>query len=538
MLKLITKPTGWLVITAFLVAAFALWAGLHYWIVDYGTEGVPLTRAYVGDEQAPLSGALHMAQAKSLLAMKGRDSDYYGPVFSLLVTPAVALDYLDRMKSGLVKTAEDYKLSYTLDWGRALFKARWISVIFGFLGLVALWFLLNDEIINPQRKKIIPLLGTALMATNFYYFLYSGWLRHWIYLTVFLIIQFLCLVKIKQQSKKIYWLGFLLVSLMGFGISMQSALIYQIMWLPLLLSWVRSSNKAELKKFVIFILLYVLGLALIILWNPTPYFRLWAYSEVPNTHLATNPLPILVYYLGVIAFNQPFVTSSFLIGLLIAWREKLYKVEWFWIMVLPALAHLALFPFLFHAEPRYIMPVIAIVILLATCILMRVALARLGLVMAILMVLEITFQSIMDFRWSWLAKAGPEEKIAINYIRSVEDTGKVLVAAHILGTSHSKDSYLRFVNVCIGKNPADLFKYLTTLDPPTQPKPLEADYVCGDKNSGQKSVQDYDHVIYPVGYELASNFFEERTIRLWFSGELRLFYKLVNKDGSTRYLTP
>ncbi|MDD5438201.1 MAG: hypothetical protein PHC70_03590 [Patescibacteria group bacterium] len=536
MLNFFRKPMGWLAISAILLGAFALWAGLHYWIVAYGTDNVPLTRAYVGDEQAPLSGALHMAQAKSLFAMQGRDSDYYGPVFSALVAPAVALDYLDRMRLGLVKTAEDYKLSYTLDWGRALFKARWISVLCGFIGLIALWYLLSDESLNPRNKKTGPILGVLLLATNFYYFLYSGWLRHWIFLTVFLVAQFLFLVKIKKSSKKIHWFGFLAVSLMGFGISMHSALIYQIMWLPLLYNWARNSNWRELKKFLIYLILYGVGLALIIFWNPTPYFRLWAFSEVPTTHLAINPLPVLGYYLGVIVFNQPFLAVSFLAGLFLAFKTRLYKEGWFWMMALPALAHLILFPFLFHAEPRYIMPVTAVIIILCVCILQRSEMKRLGLVVAGLLAAEIAFQSAMDFRWSWLASFGPEEKIAISYIRSVEDKSRILFFGHILGASHTKESYVKFVQVCIGANPADLFKYLTTIDPPGQPKPLSVDYVCREKSSGGPGVK-YDYFLTPVGFELASNFFEERTLRMWFSKDLRLTYKVTGTGGATKDLT-
>ncbi len=504
---------------------YLCWSAVHWWVVSYGTQDVPLTKAYVGDEQSPLIGALHMAKEKSPFGLRNNSSVYYGPIFSVVVFPAVVLDYASGVLAGSVHSASDYQRLFVINWGPALFKARWMSVLVGFLGLCGLWLLLKQ--FAGQTKRWWLWLGVLVLATNFYYFLYSGWLRHWVYITAALIFQLYFLVKIKEQGKTRYWVGMALASIFSFGISYIS-LLYQAMWLPVLIAWWREKRKADLKHFGWFILGLAILVGLVVFWNPSPYIRLWSFMGTESYGLGTSILPSAWYYLGILLFNQPFLILAFLVAMFCSLRLKLYKTYWFWSILAVALVHFLFFSMSPHSEPRYILPLM--VCLLGLTMVVAIKLNQdatyknfVGLI-AVLLVLEIVFQASHDVKYSQLAASGPEERQLIAYMQSLPENKTILYEGNrLLGVLQDKTSFRDYVDVCLG-TVYNLHAYLLGVDLPQNPKPLHLDYLCQEKTTGKMPLEKYDYRFEPNGYELSSNFFEERIIRLWFADQERQRY--------------
>ena len=93
------------------------WMLLHIPALWYGTDNLPLHQSYVGDEQSPVNGALHVLQAKNPLALRNLPTLYYGPVFASLAVTAVAIDFGEKYIRGIAQDATAYKNHILFDWG-------------------------------------------------------------------------------------------------------------------------------------------------------------------------------------------------------------------------------------------------------------------------------------------------------------------------------------------------------------------------------------------------------------------------------------
>lgn len=510
---------------------FALWVILHLVMVGYGTHLVPLYSFYASsDEQAPILGVMHMLESKSLLGMRGHDSVYYGPVFSLIAAPAVALDIVHAAWSTYSLKPEAYKIWFSFNWGSVLFLARWTAVMVGFLGLAFTWRLCNLAVINPSQKKWAGWLGTLVLGSNFYYFLYSGWLRHWIFMTTFFIIEIYFILQIKERDKKRDWIWLVLFSTLNFGISFFNSLLFQIMWLPILYIWWQNKEYHKLKNFGFYAMGLVLGMALILFWNYTPYLRLFLLSKQPG--LSFGVLPSLDYYLKIIVFNQPFLSFGFILALvLVFFKQRLYKAYWFWVMALGGLAHLFFVSSNVHAEPRYVMPTTVAIVLLTVCLLVnwRSTFGKPWLIMAVVLLgLEMSWQSMNVFLWLNGAAQGPEDRHLIAWLGSLSPDKKVLVNAwHFLGAAHSKEIIKAYAQARFGENNAsNMLTYFAQTDPPVWTHPISnVDYLLApNMPSSGTPIARFDYLVDYTGEPLATNYFEERLTRLWYQPELRLKY--------------
>lgn len=518
---------------------FAIWAISHLAIVNYGTQLVPL-HTYHGsaDEQAPLLGVMHMAEARSLFGMYGHDSVYYGPVFSVIAAPAVALDFARAYWAGHVRTANDYKIWFSFNWGEVLFWARWAAVFIGFLGLVYAWRFLSLPIINPGGKAWIAGLGVLLLATNFYYFLYSGWLRHWIFLSVFFIMQAYYLVQIKERNKKSDWIWLAVISVLSFGIGYVS-LVFQIMWLPILAMWYRAKDYKKFKIFAHYVLALVIMVLLIVAWNVTPYVRYMDrylnLSTGPGLRFMPQAMPSVVYYLKIIILNQPFLSAGFaLVFIAIFLLQKRYKSYWTWILILGGLIHFALFAANAHSEPRYIVPTIFAILLLTAGLLASWDAScrhkRLVVLAAGLLCLEIVWQTTNGVLWSRGALRGTDDQEVVNWLRALPPGQKVLVDAwHLLGVAHSKEIIKNYALMRFGdKELSNMLTFFSETDPPAWTRPIaNIDYSFYGKAASGQPRDKFDYFVYYTGEPLATNYFEERLTRLWYLPDLRLKYFIV-----------
>lgn len=512
-----------------LVGLFLFWAVMHLVIVGYGTRLVPLYSFYASsDEQAPILGVMHMLEAKSPFGMRGHDSVYYGPVFSLIAAPAVALDVIVAVMKLGTFSPEAYKLWFSFNWGSVLFFARWTAVLAGFLGLIFAWKLLSLPVINPSRKKWMPWLGVLLLGSNFYYFLYSGWLRQWIFMTAFLIVEIYFIIQIKERGKKSDWIWLLVFSALNFGITFFNSLIYQIVWLPVLIGWWRQKDWANLKKFVYYCLGLLLCSALILFWNYTPYLRVFELAKQPG--LSFNPwaMPSLVYYLKMLFVNQPFLMAGFLLVSIFALQKKIHLEYWFWIFASCSLIHFLFFASNVHAEPRYILPVLAMVILTTTFLTARLEKGFYLKLAFVLLGLEIAWQSANSLLWMNAAAHGPEDKALIVWLSSLFNDKKVVLDPwRFLGVAHSKKIISDYAATRYGQgNIPNMFDYFSKTDPPAWAHPVSNfEYLlASDKTSGGTPLGNFDYFVYKTGEPLGTNFFEENLVRLWFLDSLRLKY--------------
>lgn len=515
---------------------FVAWALAHWIIVSYGTQLVPLHSFYASsDEQAPILGVMHMLEDRSILAMRGHESVYYGPMFSVIAAPAVIADAARAYLAGYVKSAADYKVWFSFNWGSVLFLERWVSVIVGFIGLLYAWCLFNLSVINPKEKKWVAGLGVALLATNFYYFLYSGWLRHWIFITVFLIMQIYYLIQINEREKKSDWIWMGALSFLGFGIAYVT-LVLQIMWLPVLIIWFRKKDYSKIKSFIFYLTFLILSSVLCVIWNPTPYLRYASLSKTAGLQFHLWSQPSLYYYLKIIIFNQPFLTFAFLLTVIFgAIGQKQYKKYWFWSILLAGLAHLIFFSANVHAEPRYVMPATIAFILLAIGLTAHWSATdtrrRMFHVLVILFGLEIAWQSTNSFLWSYAAVKGPEDKPLIAWLYSLPPEKKVLVDAwHFMGAAHDKKIIKEYSDTRFGGKPlSNMLTYFSQTDPPSwTPVINNIVYMYGDKVTGNYKKDEFDYFAHYYGEPLTTNFFEESLLRLWFMSDLRQRYSVTD----------
>lgn len=503
-----------------LVLLFIVWMLLHIPILVYGTQNVPLIKSYVGDEQSPIAGAMHIAQARNPLALRNHSSVYYGPIFSVVVLPAVVADYVGRLVTHQISGPDDYKLQYVLNWGPTLFNARAISLIFSFLTLLGFWKIMGCLSADEKHKKI-KLFFLVLLATNLHFFLYSVYVRHWIYVLFVGMWQTYFALRLEKHNRIKDWLWFGLLTVFGFGISYLS-LVYQILLLPLLWVKFKSKDKPWLKYFLVCVLSVTVGMVLMALWNPFAYFRVSNLYGTAVVQSQTSFQSSFLYYIGIIVFNQPFLSVAGVILLAMALKARAYCEYWFLASTLPALLYYAVFGVISHHEPRYALPLIMALIVVVAFVFLKHPWSpssnRLKMVIVFLLGMEIVWQVANVTQWSKLASSGVEEGHIIPVVYEIAKTKKVVMDSELLlGAVPDKATLKDFIDHCL-KAPSDMHKYLLDTPYPPGTETLGLIYKCsGTDNQG-------DVLVTSAGQELASNFFEERFIRLWFADELRLRY--------------
>ena len=160
-----------MMLLAFLLA---VWVAIHLPAIWYGTENLPLHMSYIGDEQSPVNGALHVLQDKNLLAFRNLKTVYYGPLFPIISLPAVVLDFGEKFISGRIQNSNQYKNYILWNWGGIAWKNRVIATIFSFAVIILVFMLCNTRTLNPSGSKKIPIFTCGLLATNFLFFEYAS----------------------------------------------------------------------------------------------------------------------------------------------------------------------------------------------------------------------------------------------------------------------------------------------------------------------------------------------------------------------------
>lgn len=516
---------------------FAVWVAAHIPAIFYGTENLPLHMSYIGDEQSPVNGALHILADKNLLALRDLSTVYYGPIFSVIALPAVLLDFAVRLITGTASSVADYKNFILWNWGGIVIFARLIAVSVGFLGLVGLFKLLSTRTFNPFRFELLPVIGTIVLATNFFYFEYASFFKHWIFICALLLWQLYYVVKIFEDTEnmKRYWVYAAVLLGVSFGISYLS-LVFQIMWLPLLFLWWREGNKVKLKHFFVFIIGSLFAMMLIVVWHPHAFERILGLTggDIVNTDTTAFTTEVqamgfsFVYY-GLILFKNNLALIIALAMLsFAAFQCKLHKNIFLWAILLPLLFYGAIFGTFSHHESRYILPVL---ILLITTIfffagqLIGVLHAKRlpRILLATLIVFYLVFNIVHIGKWLLIMHEGPKEQVAIKDILALEkktSNGKTLFRGYyLLGYVHTKDAYRDYANR-FHKSEFNLYKAIDMGTPPVGVSQLRTYYSRPGEPFPKNAFSQYAHII--VRYEpkleqnLEPDFMEVDMVRLWF----------------------
>jgi hypothetical protein len=537
-----TKKMKW-----FLIIFCTVWAALHVPALLYGTESLPLHMSYVGDEQAPVNGALHILQEKNLAAFRNLKTVYYGPLFSVIALPGVAADFAGKLIMGKVDSAEAYKNFLLWDWGGIVWKLRLIALLCGVGGIVAFAKLLLTDTVNPKKILMPVYLGVSLLGLNFFYFEYTGFFRHWAFIVPLLIAQLYLLVRLRESGyKRKYWIWLFVVCVISFGISYMG-ILYQLAWLPLLAEWLRQRNKTQLKQFLLYVLGVICAAVLIVSWHPHAFKRIvgLVHGDVTNgnTEQYSPEKPgegVSFGYYGSIMLNNH-LSLILLFAVLAIYRARrggIFKEWWFWAVLGLAIFLYALFGTMSHHESRYLLPVIMLFIVATSMLLIDYYSGErsrtVSLVVLVLVTYTLLFHSLHIGKWLQILSQGPEERNAISaaleYQKEHQSSKILFLQYYILGYPHTKDAYNDYMER-FNKKQFNLYKTIAAAPLPKGIAPLNAYYYRPDNPISREVIAAYDAVVYKydpaIDGSREPDFFDVDITRLWSFHDLNERYFIV-----------
>ncbi len=514
------------------------WLALHTVGITYGTRELPLHQSYVGDEQSPVNGALHMLQEKSPLGLRNVTTLYYGPVFATLALPAVVGDFVYKCVSEKACSAEAYRDSILWDWGGIVVGIRLTSVLASVLGLYILYLLFMTKTLNPLGVQRYALFGVGLVALNYYYFQYSHFFKHWLFVLVILFAQLYLAIRIKETEGKrafLWWMHGAL-SVASFGISYISAM-YMVAFLPIAFTLWRAGETVVRRHLYRYAMGFTAGCALVLWWHPYAFFRLLGFVGLNSGTaggLGTTQNPLAGgasswgYYGTEILLNHAPLVLAFGVLLYVLSRAGLRKhVAWLWMFGAVTITTLLLFAPSAHHEGRYMLPVI-LMLLLATIVAwmqyrqQTPGLTKAGIVLSGLFILYALYHGIHIARWMSIYARGPAEHVVLPEILAAQktsDTPVALIQGYIFGHVHTKEAYAAYIEKR-GRQDTNLYKAIMETALPEGVEPLNVRYVWPQEygpNPG--SIDGYDavfmHVI-PREPEINQfDYMDQNLLRLW-----------------------
>jgi hypothetical protein len=528
------------------VLLFALWIAIHIPGIFHGTREVALHQSYVGDEQSPVNGAFHILEEKSLLALRDNKNVYYGPLFSVVALPAVALDGAQMLASGRVDDPEGYKDLILFDWGGIIWKVRLISVVVAYLGLLSCFKLLSLPTVNPGRSRGVAWVGTLLLATNFYFFEYSHFFKHWVFLISGLLSQLYLLTRLIEERGKgrLLWALSLALSVASFGVTYLAA-FFQLMWLPVLVRWIRDRERAALRAFLFYALGVVALCSLVILWHPHAFLRTFGLTigDVAGggTALFTSEVEAeglsFLYYAKLVVANHLALVIGWAL-LLLAASRKLYREVWFSVALLPLVVYFALFGTISHHESRYALPMITLIILHGTYLFAhysrRIDASRLvkRIVLACAAI-TVLYHAVHIGAWVRVyAKAPAEQGLIEKLLARPNAGGRILVLdSYILGTAHTAEAYRAYMKAT-NKEGVNLYRKLLETPAPASRPVLDAYYLTSERFFALDSARlGYDSIVRKnfvrTGELNQFDYIDENIARIWWYDELLPSYSIL-----------
>jgi hypothetical protein len=524
-----------------------LWTALHSVGIMYGTQDLPLHQSYIGDEQAPVNGALHILEDKSLLAVHNLKTLYYGPILSIFALPAVIVDFGTRYLSGGVGGAEDYKNTILWDWGGIVLGLRITATLVSVLALIFVYKLFMLNSVNVKKNRTTALVGMLLVALNYYFFVYSHFFKHWTFVVAFLLGQLYygLLIRETNGNKNVYWWLHGLLTVLSFGLSYLSA-VYMIAFLPLaFLLWKKNETGIRKKMYV-----YTSGVLLsslaVIWWHPYAFKRYLGFLGIGDVKVgelgeAYNPVASAVsswnYYLTeIVVNNAPLVLASLVLLFALHKSGGLKKhFYWMWMLGSVALINLLAFAPSAHHEGRYMLPTIVMLVLfvgIAFSHYMHHVEKKTNVLVLIglLIFLYISFHAVHIGRWMYIYAQGPIEKAMLKEVLAIQkpDSPVLLVQSYIAGHVHTKEAYQAYMQKR-GREDMNLYKAIMDAPLPQNIPVLNARYLFSDEYEEKPFLIDEYEVVYlyhvPRPEELnLFDYMDENLLRLWYWDDLTPSY--------------
>jgi len=515
------------------VLFFIAWVALHIPAATYGTDKLALHMSYIGDEQAPVNGALHILEDKSLLGLKNLTTVYYGPILSVLALPAIIGDFATHFVRGDIAGAQDYKTYLLYNWGGIVLYARLTSVLAGFAGLIFLLKILSTKTVNSSGNRLVPWVGTLLLATNFMYFEYASFFRHWIFIIALLLGQIYYLIKIDEGdvlSTKRYWVYEVFLTVTSFGISYVGA-IFQVLWIPVLVRWIFGKKTKELKYFVYYVISVITLGALVVWWHPYAFFRILGLTGVsaPLTSLGSILEPSsqssFAYYGQILFLNNLALLSAgiLLVGFLTS-QALIRHAYWIWVFIFPALANLIVFSLPTHHEGRYVLPTVVLLVACSAALFVHAA-SRVEFRGVIKVAVGTLISSYLVFhilsvgQWLRVMNERPSEYSAITRILELQKTtpqAKTLALhGYLFGHAHTKDAYIQYAKQTHKEN-IDLYKALIQSKTFSNPEDLNVFYQPLDTPITKNLIKNFDHIVIRYIPKMDYDPFDANMLNLWF----------------------
>lgn len=470
-------------------ALATLWGLAHVPALRYGTESLPLHQSYVGDEQSPVNGALHILKDRSLLAVRNLPTLYYGPLFAVVALPAVVADFASGCWSGLGCSAASYQARILYDWGGIVRAARLLALLASLFGLAAIFAAFRSLAANPRRAAWLPYLATGLVATNFYYFEYASFFKHWPFVVTLALVDLWAALGVAgEESPRIrrrYWIAGAAAAAASFGISFLSA-AYRVVYLPLALSWLARRDWARLRELVRWGLGYLLLCALVVAWHPYALARLLAggaFVSAPGDEGATGGF---AFYARLLLENHAgLLLAGMIAASVVGWR-LLARDRVAWTLALPAALNLAIFLAQGRHEGRYALPtavfsllLLAYVVALAAPKLVGRRLARAGVV-AGLAVAALYHLAAMA-AWSAAISSGPAEA---RFVRELDvalpslpaSTTVLALQDYLVGTAHTPAGYRSYLAAAKAGQDINLYDALLATPAPAGERAVDFRY--------------------------------------------------------------
>jgi len=442
-----------------------VWFLVHLPLINYGTESLPIHAAYVGDEQGPINGALHILADKSPLALRDAYNTQYGPLMSVLAIAPVLVDFTEHTVLNKSFSADSYKNAIIWDWSGVLEKGRLIALATSVLAFFAV-FLIAKEASGPiWRPWFIGGLAVLLLATNFHFFIYASHFRHWIFVVTILLWQVWFLLQIRKQNGK-KWTSWLLMTILSatiFGIS-YFGIFFLIIWLPTLIEWVIKRDWLPIRNFLIHGVLFFILASLIVVWVPGPFFRAIGigYGDLTRQgveeHINEDYGKSLsfTYYFEVAGANNVALLIGLMILIILLWRGR-YDFDWviFTSIGLGMVGYFSFFSLQSHHEPRYILPSIVLLIVMMVFALSSIATQIKNQhkfwysLVFILICFQLLFHSVHIAKMlGTYAKGGAEQELLSRlepFLKDADEKIKVIALRdNLFGRPHTKEAYARY----------------------------------------------------------------------------------------------
>lgn len=493
--KNINKPALIIGIALVHVVLFGIWVFVHVAIIFYGSSNIPLHSAYIGDEQSPVNGALHVLHDMSLLSLHNLETLYYGPLFAVLAIPGVLMNALIFFTTnGSVDTAA-YQAYLLYDWGGIIVWVRSIAVLFSYLGLVALYKILTTKTVNPSQSKKLAVFGVMLLASNFYFFSYGGMFKHWIFIiTPFLWQTYVLILQSESKEYKArYNIYHAVLGVCAFGIS-HIAILSQALLAPYFFRCLQK-KEALVLMCTHYIIPYVVGGLLIIWWHPFAFFRYFEMfsggvakvnSEAFTLLGEVVPVNAFGYYTEVLLVNHAFIIISLLILLVLTFRRLSYTLKQLSIGIgLVGLFYIVLFSNFDIVVARYaLFSIVSIVVLSAVLMVNQWTTLHTytKLLIGVLLFLQVIYHVVSIVSWNAYLNQGPADRKIITEILAVsKDTNNdILIQGEtLLGWPHSTSSLATFATLT-RRTESSLYKGYS-ISKPTKDDLLHVTYLGNEK---------------------------------------------------------